>query len=365
MASVYENRHHQMQVVHNIPPDFVFPPIQFHNPQFVESLTIGVPQEPQIQHPEKLHEIVDEKDDDSQGKAFNGTGFENSSASIVSQLAFARIVGFENANQRLETNTALHGTEIHAICKEALQSGWIKVSCKRDEVYRHLLTIASIIGMTDEETVRIKVCAKVAQGTNGKRNDCKRLQSMKDTYLANAKQLFSKILVELDSYSKYDPPKAFSVLECFKQSLENSKEAYELFSWKKLESDVYSKVGEDFMSERNMKRRRLADERNNKCRAFRELHLPKDDFKSSFGFDITRLVKGGSWGNAESKEVAVHLKAVADLVLTTKWIPKEHSAVRSAIIGAMYVVAAHGEHNPYDCFSFNNSVVDQQNENDQ
>jgi hypothetical protein len=86
--------------------------------------------------------------------------------------------------------------------------------------------------------------------------------------------------------------------------------------------------------------------RNNKCRAFRDKYL-QHDFKAAFGFDISRTVKGGNWGSAEAKEIAIHLKAMVDLLLVPEWIPPEHLFIRSAIFGALYIVAAYGEHDPY------------------
>jgi hypothetical protein len=251
------------------------------------------------------------------------------------------------------TNTENYGSVVYQICKEPLHNGWIKVASEqRKLLLTHLNSIAAIAGMNADDIVRIKISTKVAHGTNNKRNDCKKLQSMKDVYLNNSRNLLNLLFKEIDLYSNYKPEKAFSVIECFQQSLDNAANCYASFSWKDLENEVYSKYGEEFTSERNLKRRKLVDERNNRCRAFREMHMPEDDFKSSFGFDVSRLAKGGSWGNAESKEVAIHLKAIGDLVLTTKWIPEEHWMVRSAIVGALYVVASHGEHNPYNCYEF-------------
>ncbi len=92
--------------------------------------------------------------------------------------------------------------------------------------------------------------------------------------------------------------------------------------------------------------RLMKTNKNNKCRAFRDKYL-QYDFKSAFGFDITRTVKGGNWGSAEAKEIAIHLKAMVDLLLSPDWIPADHLFVRSAIFGALYIVAAYGEHDPY------------------
>jgi hypothetical protein len=221
------------------------------------------------------------------------------------------------------------------ICKQALQNGWIKVSSRIDELRKDLSVIAEICGLSNLDnsiSSQIKLCSKVKKGTNQNRDEFE-IQLTKESYLENAQRLLKSLFLQIDNYSNYNPPKTFSVIELLNSNLKESRDIYESFA--------------------QQSSSQTSRQKSNRCRAFRTRYLPKKAiFLEHFGFDITRLVKGGGWGSGESKDSVVHLKAISDLILNPSRDLEAHSFVKSGIIGAIYVVASFGEHNPKCCYQF-------------
>jgi hypothetical protein len=126
---------------------------------------------------------------------------------------------------------------IKDICGNALFNGWLKVWPLHKQKLQHdVEMIAKVCGWEKEDFERIRLCSKVALGTNGKRSDFKKLQSSRDTYLNQAVKLLRLMFKAIDKFEAFEPKKEFSVVEKFEKSLEASKAAYEAFSLKVFDS---------------------------------------------------------------------------------------------------------------------------------
>jgi hypothetical protein len=255
-----------------------------------------------------------------------------------------------------------NGNELAQICKEALFGGWIKVTgALSNAILEQLRAIGIAFGLSEDELSKIKLSTKVSIGTNGKRGDYKRLQETRRNYLERSIDLIQRLLRHIDE--------AFNLEGRF---LENLFRRYIYEANQLYESCDLQEPAADFdpvSSEHNNSSRTgpggsssscssstdpvtssptpVKRHKNNKCRIFRGKYLKKDDLKKEkFGYDITRVVKGGNWGCAESKEILILLKAILDL-LNDPILAEMSEAILNALKGAFYVVACHGEHNPY------------------